>query len=481
MKTKTRFAPSPTGHLHIGGARTAIFNWLYSRKKNGEFYLRIEDTDKERSSEDMVQSIIDGLNWLGINWDGEIYFQSKHINDHISACYELVKKGHAYFCYCTEEELELKRKQAEEKKIPYKYDRKCLYLSEEEKGKFEREGRRRTIRFKVPDGETVFFDVVHGEIRFNNSEIDDFIILRSDNTPVYNMAVVVDDHKMDITHVIRGDDHISNTPKQILIYQALGWDIPVFAHVPLILGPDRKRLSKRHGATAVIEYREKGFLPEAMFNYLCLLGWSPGDNREIMTIEEIIEAFDITKIQKKSAIFDQTKLEWMNSEYIRKKENIEILKLLKPIVKKYGYEIENDLYLLKVISLMKDRVKVLDDFVTFGKYFFEDPYDYDPEGIKKYWNENTPALLTEFTNIIRKIEDFNAPEIEKELRNFAFEKGIKASDLIHPIRLAITGMRISPGLFEVMEVLGKETSIKRINAAVNKIPLYFDIIKESKN
>ncbi|MCS7230308.1 MAG: glutamate--tRNA ligase [Candidatus Kryptonium sp.] len=480
MKTKTRFAPSPTGHLHIGGARTAIFNWLYSRKNNGEFYLRIEDTDKERSSEEMVQSIIDGLNWLGINWDGDIYFQSQHINDHISACYELVKKGHAYFCYCTEEELEMKRKQAEENKIPYKYDRKCLYLSQEEKNKFEKEGRSRTIRFKVPDGETVFFDVVHGEIRFKNSEIDDFIILRSDNTPVYNMAVVVDDHKMGITHVIRGDDHISNTPKQILIYQALGWDIPVFAHVPLILGPDRKRLSKRHGATAVIEYRERGFLPEAMFNYLCLLGWSPGDNREIMTIEEIIEAFDITKIQKKSAIFDQAKLEWMNSEYIRRKENTEILKLLKPIVKKYGYEVENDLYLLKVISLMKDRVKVLDDFVTFGKYFFEDPDDYDPEGVKKYWSENTAELLTEFTEIIRKIDDFNASEIERELRSFALEKGIKASDLIHPIRLAITGMRISPGLFELMETLGKETSIKRINVAVNKIPSHFDI-KESKN
>jgi len=336
LKTKTRFAPSPTGHLHIGGARTAIFNWLFARKNKGEFYLRIEDTDKERSSEEMVQSIVDGLRWLGLDWDADLYFQSKHIDEHIKACYDLLNRGYAYFCYCSEEELELKRKEAEERKIPYRYDRKCLYLSEEERLRYEKEGRPRVIRFKVPDGETTFFDVVHGEIKFKNSEIDDFVILRSDNTPVYNMAVVVDDHNMGITHVIRGDDHISNTPKQILIYQALGWELPVFAHVPLILGPDKKRLSKRHGATAVIEYRDKGFLPEAMFNYLCLLGWSPGDNREIMSIDEIIEAFDISRIQKKSAIFDQAKLEWMNSEYIRRKENIELLKLVKPIVERHG-------------------------------------------------------------------------------------------------------------------------------------------------
>jgi glutamyl-tRNA synthetase len=469
LKTKTRFAPSPTGHLHIGGARTAIFNWLFSRKNKGDFFLRIEDTDRERSSEEMVQSIVDGLKWLGLNWDNDIYYQSEHINEYVSACYELVKRGHAYFCYCSEEELEMKRKEAELKRIPYKYDRKCLYLSEEEKLKYEREGRSRTIRFKVPDGETVFFDVVHGEIRFKNSEIDDFIILRSDNTPVYNMAVVVDDHNMEITHVIRGDDHISNTPKQILIYQAFGWDIPIFAHVPLILGPDRKRLSKRHGATAVLEYRDKGFLPEAVFNYLCFLGWSPGDNREIMSIEELIDAFDITKIQKKSAIFDQAKLEWMNSEYIRRKENVELLKLVKPFVEKHGYKFEDNTYLLKVITLMKDRVKVLEDFVTFGKYFFEDPVDYDREGIEKYWKDKTSEILSEFVSRIEKIEDYTAPVIERELRSFADEKNIKAGDLIHPIRLAITGMRISPGLFEVMEVLGKETTIRRIKNALGRI------------
>lgn len=471
MKTKTRFAPSPTGHLHIGGARTAIFNWLYSRKNKGYFYLRIEDTDKERSSEEMVQSIIDGLKWLGIDWDDEIYFQSHHISEHISACYELVKRGYAYFCYCTEEELEAKRKEAEENRVPYKYDRKCLYLSEQEKLKYEREERSRTIRFKVPEGETVFWDVVHGEIRFKNSEIDDFIILRSDNTPVYNMAVVVDDHNMEITHVIRGDDHISNTPKQILIYQALGWDIPVFAHVPLILGPDKKRLSKRHGATAVIEYRDKGFLPDAMFNYLCLLGWSPGDNREIMSLNELIEAFDITKIQRKSAIFDQAKLEWMNSEYIRKKENIELLKFVKPFVERYGYKFDDETYLLKVISLMKDRVKTIEDFITFGRYFFEDPSNYDSEGIEKYWKFNTDELLIEFTERLTKIDDFTASILEMELRSFANEKGIKASELIHPIRLAITGMRVSPGLFDVMETLGKETTIRRIKTALERIPV----------
>ncbi len=469
MKIKTRFAPSPTGHLHIGGARTAIFNWLYARKNKGEFYLRIEDTDRERSSAEMVQSIVDGLKWLGLDWDGDLYFQSQHIEEHIKACYELLNRGYAYFCYCSEEELEAKRKEAEEKKIPYRYDRKCLYLSEEDKLKFESEGRKKVIRFKVPDGETVFNDVVHGEIKFKNSEIDDFVILRSDNTPVYNMAVVVDDHNMGITHVIRGDDHISNTPKQILIYQALGWDIPVFAHVPLILGPDKKRLSKRHGATAVIEYRDKGFLPEAMFNYLCLLGWSPGDNREIMTLSEIIEAFDISRIQKKSAIFDQAKLEWMNSEYIRRKENLELLKYVKPFVEKYGYKFEDDTYLLKVINLMKDRVKTLEDFVSFGKYFFEDPIEYDKEGVEKYWKSGTSQLLDEFVEKLKKIDDYVSLKIESELRNFAQEKNVKASELIHPIRLAITGMRVSPGLFDVMEILGKETTIRRIKNAINRL------------
>jgi glutamyl-tRNA synthetase len=468
-KTKTRFAPSPTGHLHIGGARTAVFNWLFAKKSGGEFYLRIEDTDRERSSEEMVQSIVDGLKWLGLNWDGDLYFQSEHVDEHVKACYELVKRGYAYFCYCSEEELEQKRKEAEEKKIPYKYDRKCLYLSEEQKLQYEREGRGKVIRFKVPDGETTFFDVVHGEIKFNNSEIDDFVILRSNNIPVYNMAVVVDDHNMGITHVIRGDDHISNTPKQILIYQALGWEIPIFAHVPLILGPDKKRLSKRHGATAVIEYRDKGFLPEAMFNYLCLLGWSPGDNREIMSVQEIIEAFDITKIQKKSAIFDQAKLEWMNSEYIKRKENVELLKLVKPFVEKHGYKFEDDSYLLKVINIMKDRVKVLEDFVTFGRYFFEDPIDYDGEGIQKYWKDNTNELLSEFLEKLSGLEEYTAFNIENELRSFADQKSVKAADLIHPIRLAITGMRVSPGLFEVMEILGKETIIRRIKNALNKI------------
>jgi glutamyl-tRNA synthetase len=469
LKIKTRFAPSPTGHLHIGGARTAIFNWLFARKNNGEFFLRIEDTDKERSSPEMVQSIVDGLKWLGLDWDGDLYFQSQHIDEHIKACYELVKRGYAYFCYCSEEELEAKRKEAEEKKIPYKYDRKCLYLSDEEKLKFESEGRKKVIRFKVPDGETVFNDVVHGEIRFKNSEIDDFVILRSDNTPVYNMAVVVDDHNMGITHVIRGDDHISNTPKQILIYQALGWETPIFAHVPLILGPDKKRLSKRHGATAVIEYRDRGFLPEAMFNYLCLLGWSPGDNREIMTLSEIIEAFDISRIQKKSAIFDQAKLEWMNSEYIRRKDNLELLRYVKPFIEKYGYKFQDDSYLLKVINLMKDRVKTLEDFVSFGKYFFEDPIDYDKEGVEKYWKSETGRLLGEFVEVLGKIEDFSAFEIESKLRKFAEEKNVKASELIHPIRLSITGMRISPGLFEVMEILGKETTIRRIKNALNRL------------
>ncbi|MFQ5583570.1 MAG: glutamate--tRNA ligase, partial [Calditrichia bacterium] len=314
---RTRFAPSPTGFLHVGGARTALFNWIYARRHGGKFLLRVEDTDRVRSTPENTRKIFDDLIWLGINWDEEVIYQSTRSDIYRQYANLLLETDKAYRCFCTAETLAKKRHLAEQNKLPYLYDKTCRRLAPEVVSQNLRENKPFTLRLRVPEGETAWRDLIRENIRVANSEIDDFIILRSDGTPIYQLAVVVDDHFMEITHVIRGDDHISNTPKQILLYNAFGWDIPLFGHIPLILGADKKRLSKRHGATSVGEFRERGYLADALKNYLVLLGWSPGDDREIMSMDEIIKRFSLENIQKKSAIFDEAKLQWFNALYIR--------------------------------------------------------------------------------------------------------------------------------------------------------------------
>ncbi|RMG67685.1 MAG: glutamate--tRNA ligase [Calditrichaeota bacterium] len=473
---RTRFAPSPTGYLHVGGARTALFNWLFARKHQGKFLLRIEDTDRERSSDEMTRQIFDGLVWLGLLWDEEVIYQGARAQLHREKARELVRAGKAYPCFCSKEELEAKRLEAQRAKRAYRYDGTCRNLSPQEVQEKIKQGLPYAIRFKVPLGATSWEDAVHGTIRVQHEELDDFIILRSDGSPVYHLAVVVDDHWMRITHVIRGDDHISNTPKQILLYQAFGWQVPIFAHVPLILGPDRKRLSKRHGATSVEEYRQQGILPEALFNYLALLGWSPGDNRELMSREEIIAAFSLEGISKNNAVFDEAKLVWMNSQYISRSSEEYLWSRIADLLVERGVMtqtqvIEQKPYLLKVIALIKTRVKRLTDFVDQALYFYRDPETYDQKGLRKHLKrEEIWAYLSEATERLSELETFSETEIERVIRQLAEEKGISAAKLIHPIRLALTGVTVSPGLFELMSVLGRETVLRRLNRFLEQKP-----------
>jgi glutamyl-tRNA synthetase len=468
---KVRFAPSPTGALHVGGVRTALYNYLFAKNKNGKFYLRIEDTDPERSKKEWIDIILEGLSWVGIEWDGEIVLQSKRLEIYKEYALKLLREDKAYYCYCTEEEIEKYKEEAKILKKPFKYPRTCLKRSKEEIEKLEKEGRKKAIRFKVPPGKTEFFDLIHGKIEFDNSEIEDFVILRQDDFPTYQLACVVDDHLMEITHVIRGDDHIANTPKQILLYKAFGWEPPLFAHLPMILGPDKKRLSKRHGATSITEFKEEGFLPEAIFNFLALLGWSPGNNREIVSKEEMIKLFDIKKVNKRACIFEMNKLLWMNSEYIKKMEDEKLLEIsLKFFEKKEWFDKEKSIETLrKIIPLFKTRIRTLKEFPEFSDYFFTREYKYEKEGIDKYFiYPEVFEIIEEILSEIISLKDFNKINVEKIVREKAKENNVKTSFIIHPLRIILTGKQVGPGLFDIIEILGKEEVIFRIKRALSE-------------
>ncbi|MCU0642934.1 MAG: glutamate--tRNA ligase [bacterium] len=454
----------------MGGARTAIFNWLYARHHEGKFLLRIEDTDFARSDPKMVQAIYDGLKWLGLDWDDEPVFQSQRIKLYQQVAQQLIVSDKAYYCYCSAKNRNEPQSEESSERV-YRYDGRCRNLSVLEKQRLEAEGVSKVIRFKVAAGKTSFFDEVHGSLTVDNKEIDDFVILRSDGIPTYNFAVVVDDHEMNISHVIRGDDHLSNTSKQVMIYRSLSWVAPKFAHVPLILGSDKKRLSKRHGATSVSEYEAIGYLPEAMLNFLSLLGWSPGDDREIMTRHEMIESFSLKGISKKSAVFDEEKLIWMNGEYISRMNDSDLFQRVFPILQQRQIIEEkkfSEPYIKRALSLLKPKIKKLNDFANLGFYFFKDPEQYDEAAIKKYWqDELVKNQLKTVVDRLTRLDAFEAGTVETAIRNLAEESGISAAKLIHPIRLALTGFGVSPGLFELMEVLGKESVLRRINNAVN--------------
>lgn len=481
---KTRFAPSPTGHLHVGGARTALFNWLYARKHGGKFLLRIEDTDQIRSSEANTRIILDNLSWLGLDWDSDILYQSSRIEVYKKLAFSLLEKDQAYLCFCSNELLDTKRKKVEKSGSAFLYDRTCRDLSEEEIKKKLTEKTPFTLRLKLSEGVTSWSDEIRGEIKISHSELDDFIILRSDGTPTYQLAVVVDDYEMRISNVIRGEDHISNTPKQILLFKAFQWTPPSFAHLPLILGPDGKRLSKRHGSTSIAEFRERGFLSEALINYLALLGWSPGDDRELLDLEEILGLFSIKNISKKSAIFDEDKLRWINGHYIRTCNAEKLLTFVKKclisknIVAEQHVENKRD-YVLSVIQLMKERVVTLSGFVEEGIYFFSDPKDFDQKGIKKFLKESDIwNVIAEYATQLMDLSRYNEESIEKQLREFADEKGISAANIIHPLRLALTGKTASPGIFELMYILGKETVLRRINLFLNRREYFIKVLEE---
>jgi glutamyl-tRNA synthetase len=469
MAPRVRFAPSPTGYLHVGGARTALFNWLFARRLGGVLVLRIEDTDVERSSQDMVEGILDGLRWLGLDWDegpkidGPYgpYFQSQRLDRYRVMAERFVAESHAYYCYCTPEMLKAKRDAAESAGSAWRYDRVCCALTADEIASRERDAVPRAIRFRVPEGTTRFDDLVHGPIEFDGANIEDFVLLRSDGHPTYQLSVVSDDLEMKITHVVRGDDHISNTPKQILLYRAMGAEIPRFAHVPLILGPDKKRLSKRHGATSVTEYSRQGYLPEAMFNFLALLGWSPGDDREILTRDELVAAFSLEGISGGNAVFNTEKLDWFNQQHLMRLAPEELARRLKPWLEQAGMWNDDFLgdrhaWFFAVLELLKPRAKRLDEFAALGRFFFSDAVDYDAAAIEKHLR--APGMdghLEVLDAALAKLDTFDPVAIEAVVRATAEARGVKAATLIHAVRVVVTGKTVSPGLFDVLALLGR--------------------------
>ncbi|MGQ9578796.1 MAG: glutamate--tRNA ligase [Candidatus Aminicenantales bacterium] len=466
---RVRFAPSPTGYLHVGAARTALFNWLFARHEGGKFILRIEDTDVARSSAEMSQVILEGLRWLGLDWDEGPIFQSPRLALYQEWAERLGREGKAYECFCLPAEIEARRQEAEKKGRVWKYDRRCLRLTAAEREKFRQEGRKPALRFLVPPGRTEFCDLVHGVIAVDNRQLEDFVLLRSDGLPTYHLSVVVDDISAAITHVIRGDDHISNTPKQVLLYQALAVPPPAFAHLPLILGPDRKKLSKRHGVTSLLHFRDQGILPLAMFNFLAQMSWSPGPEERIYSVEEMVASFSLSRVSKNSPIFDLAKLEWLNSRLIKETPERNLLTWLKPELAKEGLwpdslQAEKEAWFLRLLALVKVRSRNLKELVESLRPFLSDEYPIDPDGMKKYLqDQRLEELLAKLRHDFDRLEDFSAPSLERALRARAEMEGVKPALFIHALRILTTGKTVSPGIFEVLELLGKEKTMKRMD------------------
>lgn len=489
---RVRFAPSPTGYLHVGGARTALYNWLFARHTGGVLILRIEDTDVDRSKPELTTAILESLEWLGINWDEGPFYQSQRLDRYRSMALNLEHSGYAYPCFCTPEDLQAKRAKAEAERRTWKYDGACRLLTAAEREHLRAEGRPAALRFRVPDsGQTCFDDQVFGRIEVEHRDLEDFVLLRSDGHPTYHLGVVADDLDLRVTHVVRGADHISNTPKQILLYQALEAPVPVFAHLPLILGPDKQRLSKRHGATAVGAFREQGILPEALVNFLALLGWTPPSQKEIVPIEEMIRDFDLAAVSKSNAVFDLEKLAWMNSEYVRHLS----LKRLLPLVRQQlasaglrsletGREIgdagdgiatsdfiaHNEETLQSTVLLLQSRARTLGDFAGPFRAFFTDDFQYDAEAVKKFWKDARLAeLLDLLAERLAATEPFDLAATESTLRTLAEEHGVKAGLLINAARVALTGQAVAPSLFEVMLVLGRDGVTSRLRRAATHL------------
>jgi glutamyl-tRNA synthetase len=472
---RLRFAPSPTGYLHVGGARTALFNWLYARRFGGQFLLRIEDTDKARSTDESTRAIFDGLHWLGLDWDEDVVYQGANLERHRADAEKLLATGAAYRDFTPQAVLEERRKEAEARGEIYRYKREWAELPlHEEKLRLER-GDPYVIRFRIPDpdGITEWNDLVHERIAFPNKDIEDFVILRSDGTPIYNLAVVSDDIAMRVTLVMRGDDHISNTPKQILLYRALDKPVPQFAHLPMIHGLDGKKLSKRHGATAVGDYQHEGLLPQAMLNFLALLGWSPGGDREVMTMQEMIELFSTDGLQRKAAIFDPKKLEWMNGQHLSMMPLAELEPTVTRALVAAGLATEAELaarhdWYLTLIDLLRVRARIIDDIVRQAVPYFAEHIDYDPEAVAKQWKDRAAAasILRDIHSALAGVQAWEAASLEASLRALADRLGIGGGKLFQPLRVALTGLTVSPGIFDVLVLQGQERSLARVQAAI---------------
>ncbi len=475
---RVRFAPSPTGHLHVGGARTALFNWLFARHHEGVFLLRIEDTDRDRSTDDAIRQILEAMSWLKLDWDREgpendgeysgYFRQTSRLDVYRAHAERLLADGHAYRCYCTPDELDARRAAAQARGETFRYDGRCRDAP-------LRPGVPAALRLRIPDtGTTVVPDLIHGDVTFDRATLDDWILVRSDGTPTYNFCVVVDDVTMKITHVIRGNDHLSNTPKQILCYEALGYPRPAFAHIPMILGPDRKRLSKRHGATSVLAFREEGFLPAAMINYLARLGWAHGD-QEVFTREELIALFDIGHVGATPAIFDRTKLEWLNQTWEKRLAEspagrVELAEAFIPHLERAGIADPPKVRVIAAVTHLATRATTLAAMVPKARFYFEDPTEYDPTALGKL---ATPALRPHLDRLLARLsglEHWTEADLEGACRQLAGELGLKLVDLAQPIRLALTGETASPPIFGVMAALGQRTTLGRLRAFLDRVP-----------
>jgi glutamyl-tRNA synthetase len=465
---KLRFAPSPTGFLHVGGARTAIFNLLHARRFGGRMLLRIEDTDVERSKQHHAEQIVSSLQWLGIDWDEGPVYQSDRLARYRERAEELVASGKAYRCYCTVEELEAERNAAEEAGNSYRYSGLCRMRAEA--GRPQPDDVSHVIRCKVSPGPIEFVDLIRGDVQFEGELIDDFVLIRSDGNPTYHLSVVVDDVDMDVTHVARGDDHLSNTPKHIVLFRAFHAEVPVFAHLPLILGSDRKRLSKRTGATSAEEYRDLGIVPAALFNFLTLLGWNPGGDRELISAGEAAPLFDLADVNKAPAVFDAEKLLWMNGQYLMRMSADEIYPHLIPFLGEHVRPLDE---LRGVIELNKTRARTLRELADLMTPFFaaDDSIEYEPEAVKKHLKgEDLTARLSELHDTLAQTEPFDVTTTEQALRALAESRGVSAAKLIHPLRLALTGRGASPPIFDVAVVLGKERSLRRLQDLIARLP-----------
>ena len=461
-----RFAPSPTGYLHIGGARTALFNWLFARQNNGKFLLRIEDTDIERSKDEYVDQIKNALDWLGLDWNDEIVYQSQNNSKHQSVIEQLIKSGNAYRCFLTKTELDSLRDKAEKNKKVFRVPRTYRDFTEEQQKKLISQGKSFTVRLKVPDGVTIFDDLVYGQIKVDNKDLDDFIIARSDGSPTYNFVVAIDDIEMKISHVIRGDDHIANTPKQILVYNSLNKNVPIFAHLPMILGSDKKRLSKRHAATNVQEYKDKGFTSDSILNYLSLLGWNPDSNEEIFSTEDLIKLFDFKQVQKKSAVFDEKKLLWISGQKMKEMTSKEIIKEIQLINNEWGKEHKNK-FLEEVVSLIKERSKNLNDITDISKVFLHQEIDFTNENKPMMGEQNNIQMLEDFINAVKIEDKWDKKMIEKVFDQIMNQHEVGLGKVMKPLRIAISGLSYGPGIFDMMVLLGKDLTIHRITSAIN--------------
>ena len=468
-QVRVRFAPSPTGFLHIGGVRTALFNWLFARQRQGVFILRIEDTDQSRSTDESIQAIIAGMKWVGLDWDEGPFRQTERMDLYRSHAMKLFEAGHAYWCVCKAEELEARRKEAEAKGLSPRYDGRCRHL------RIAQPSGDAALRFKASqEGQTVIDDLIKGTVVFDNAVMDDLIILRSNGYPTYNFSVVVDDALMGITHVVRGDDHLTNTPRQIPIFEALGFAVPRFGHLPMILGADKTRLSKRHGATSIMAYKDMGYLPDAMVNYLVRLGWSHGD-QELFSRQELIEKFSWNHVQKSAAVFNPDKLLWMNAEYIKTSSTRQVAEALVPLLEQAGLKKEveavSDEWLAQLVVLVKERAKTLVEMVEWVRPYFGQTVTFDEEAAKKFLTSAIGPALSKLIARFEPFPSFSRPEWENSFKQLVQEEGMKMGQLAQPVRVALTGRTASPGLFEVMEVLGRDRTLLRLKKGFERVSM----------